>query len=64
LFSYRCEAEAFLLSSEELLPGPQEVIGGEAVALLDEESHRRLPDWPEIEDAGAWNVTDQPKEFL
>src|SRR5579862_5901054 len=64
LFSYRREAKVLLLRCQELLPSSQQIIGGKAVALLDEEGHRRLPDGSEIEDAGAWNVAEQPKELL
>src|SRR5690348_10197191 len=64
LFTQRCRAETLLLSGEEVLPGPQQIIGGKPVALFDEESHRRLPDGPEIEDTSAGNVADQPEEFL
>ena len=33
------------------------IIGGKPVALFDEESHRRLPDGPEIEDTSASDST-------
>src|ERR1700693_3133608 len=59
----RCSQPLFLVD-KEIPPGAQKVFGGNAIALVHEESNGRLPHRTKIEHAAARNISEEPEKFL